>query len=329
MLSQTNHGMKNAIKIVIKAFVGGGVVWYVLSSRMVDFTSLGEIIFKPSNVTIGLGFLSITVLCCATRWYLLVKAQGLSLSFGKLFQLTMIGNFFNTFMPGSVGGDLVKAWYVIGHEPQRKTKAVFTVLLDRIIGLSVIIFYAAGTLAIYHRWVDGRKELQLLGYIIWTFTVCSFAALILFFSPWFSSRGRFFDFLRRFKSVAKIIDATLLYQKQLPTIAFAVALSATSILATNIFCSIEGSAIGITMSVSKYFFIVPIALTVSAIPLLPGGIGVGQVAFFTLFQWVGIPNPEKGGALATLFQMYNIMFSLIGGIIYLRFKRAPHSFVQT
>jgi uncharacterized membrane protein YbhN (UPF0104 family) len=75
---------------------------------------------------------------------------------------------------------------------------------------------------------------------------------------------------------------------------------------------------------ARYFFIVPIGLTVSAIPILPGGIGVGQVAFYTLFQWVGYPHPEQGATLCTLMQVYTILFNCVGAIFYLKFKRRPH-----
>jgi host factor-I protein len=61
----------------------------------------------------------------------------------------------------------------------------------------------------------------------------------------------------------------------------------------------------------------------TAVPLLPGGIGVGQVAFFTLFQWANVPNPELGSTLCTLMQVYTILFNCLGAIFYVKYKKKP------
>lgn len=316
----------SAIKLILKLTVGGLLIYYVMHSRMVDFQKLKEVIFSPLNLLIGLLFCGFSALCCSVRWFLLVRAQGLTLSFKNIFELTMIGAFFNTFMPGSVGGDLIKAWYITGHEPNRKTKAIFTVLLDRLMGLSVIIFYSAVTLLFYTQWMHQRKELEVLAYSIWIFTAAGFFLTLLFFTPglWnFRVVSQSIEILHRFKPISKVIDAGLLYRNHFSAILLALILSICSIMGINLLYSIVGSEIGITLPLSHYFFIVPMGLMASAIPLLPGGVGVGQVAFFTLFSWLNEPNPSQGGALATVLQVYMILFNCMGAFFYLKYKRKP------
>jgi glycosyltransferase 2 family protein len=324
-MAQT-HWFNHRLRMALKFVVGIGLVFYVLHSKMVDFRAVQAVLFNPVNLLVSITFLGLSALCCAARWYLLVKAQGLSLSFKDMVELTMIGNFFNTFMPGSVGGDLIKAWYVAGQEPTRKTKAIFTVLLDRFIGLSVIIFYAACTLLFFTEWLPGHKELRATALSIWAFTAFCGLFAVFFYSPklWNSKpTTAVLDLLRRNSRLAKIVDAGLLYRQHLPAILIALLLSAASILGTTLIYAIEGKTIGLSIDMARYFFIVPIGITVSAIPILPGGIGVGQVAFFTLFQWVGSPNPEQGATLCTLMQVYTILFNCIGAFFYLKFKRKP------
>ena len=134
------------IKWFFKLGLGSALIYYVLQSKMIDFHLVQSMLSNPRNLWLFLSFQAFSVLCCAMRWFLLVRIQGISISFKKIVELTMIGNFFNTFMPGAVGGDIIKGWYVAGHEPQRKTIAVFTVLFDRVIGLAVIVFYSAAIL---------------------------------------------------------------------------------------------------------------------------------------------------------------------------------------
>lgn len=317
---------KEYVQLALKASVGLLLVGYVLRSRMIDFGALGSVLFSPHHLAVGITFLLFSALCCSFRWYLLSVAQGLSLGFSSTFALNMIGMFFNTFMPGSVGGDLIKAWYVAGREPQKKTKAIFTVLLDRIIGLSVFFFYAAVTLLFYRNWLQDHPQLRWLAYGIWGFTLTSALVGSVFFisltykmpgSAWIRAQ------VARFGVLHKVFEATVLYRNHLGTILASLALSAVSIFGMTLLFKILGDALGIPFALSQYFFVVPIGLTVSAVPLLPGGLGVGQVAFFTLFQWAGLANPEQGATLCTLIQIYTIFFNCIGAFFYIRFRRQP------
>jgi len=45
-----------------------------------------------------------------------------------------------------------------------------------------------------------------------------------------------------------------------------------------------GWAVGATLPLIDYFFVVPVGLTVNGLPLSPGGIGVAEVAFDWLFH---------------------------------------------
>lgn len=93
-------------------------------------------------------FLFAAVCCGASaavtfvRWFLLVRAQDLPFTLRNAFRLGLVGYYFNTFLPGAVGGDLVKAAF-IAREQKRRTVAISTVLMDRAIGLLGLIAIAA------------------------------------------------------------------------------------------------------------------------------------------------------------------------------------------
>ncbi len=315
---------KESVRVVLKLFLGSLVIYYVLHSKMVDFNALHSVLWSPGNLVLGFFFLTLSVLFSAARWRLLVRAQGLSLSYGHLVELSFIGAFFNTFMPGAVGGDLIKAWYIAGREPQRKTLAIFTVLLDRGLGLTVILFYSATTLLFFTEWLSGRPQFQGIALGIWGFASATLVISLLFFTSriWSKKRGdRFLSFFKKSRRVGVLVDATLVYRQHLGSVLLASLLSALSILGMIVLHKMIGNGIGIPLTFSQYLFLVPLAMTVSAVPLLPGGIGVGQVAFFTLFKWMGVPDPDQGGALCTLIQIYTLLFSLAGLVPYLRYKR--------
>jgi len=64
----------------------------------------------------------------------------------------------------------------------------------------------------------------------------------------------------------------------------------------------------------SYFLLVPLGLLLTAIPVSPAGLGVGQVAFLALFHWVGT---SQGANLFTLYMASYVVINLTGALLYL------------
>lgn len=75
------------------------------------------------------------------RWWLLMRCRGIEVPLSRAFRLVMVGCFFNYCMPGTTGGDVVKAWYA-ARRSDRRTDAVMSVVFDRITGLLGLILLA-------------------------------------------------------------------------------------------------------------------------------------------------------------------------------------------
>jgi len=312
---------KEILMQTLKLSLGLLLVVYVFRSKMIDFHALGKVLSSPLYLTYAFLFMFLSAFACSLRWYFLIQPQNLIISFRSVFSLTMIGNFFNTFLPGSVGGDVVKAWYIAGRAPEAKTRAIFTVLMDRILGLIVILM--CGALAvIFFQSKNPRREIQMLSQTLWIVVLSSVVIGAAFWwAKKFPGRDKVGQFARKWSIVSKVLDAAHLYSKHIPTILISFGLTAVSIIGQCFMYKILGDILNVPLSLSDYFFIVPVAVTVTAVPLLPGGIGLGQVAFFTLFQWCGVDNPELGATLCTWIQIYTILFSLFGIFFYANFKR--------
>ena len=323
---------KSQTKLLLKTLLGISLVIYVFKSKMIDFEPLKQLLFSPSHLLIALLFLSFSTLCCCMRWFLIIRMQKLSQRLPSILSLYMIGNFFNTFMPGSVGGDLIKAWYIAGREPEKRARAVFSVLIDRLLGLTVIVCYSAVTLLFFTHWLSGNHQLKVTALVVWLFTGACLVVSLLFFWPpiWeLSFTKKMISALSKTKRLGEITQSVMVFRKHPLTILACVCLSALSVLGTVLFHCYLGSLLNIPLSYAQYFFVVPLALTVSAIPLLPGGIGTGQVAFFTFFKWMGVSDPELGGTLCTLMQIYTILFNCLGAIFYLKSKRKTSTPIST
>jgi uncharacterized protein (TIRG00374 family) len=87
------------------------------------------------------GLYAVTQVVSSMRWSLLAQPLGFRRNFGQYFTFYYIGMFFNLVLPTSVGGDVVRAWYLDGRSG-RKAAALLSVLADRVSGLLMLIAIA-------------------------------------------------------------------------------------------------------------------------------------------------------------------------------------------
>ncbi|MEK6675178.1 MAG: flippase-like domain-containing protein [Planctomycetota bacterium] len=79
----------------------------------------------------------------AVRFVWLLGVQGIRMGYWQSVKLAFAGNFLNFAAPlGSNAGDVFKAYFASLHTT-RKTEAVTTVVLDRVIGLATLVFVAS------------------------------------------------------------------------------------------------------------------------------------------------------------------------------------------
>src|SRR5262249_56590441 len=75
----------------------------------------------------------------AFRWHVLLKVQQIRLSVPRLTGLFFIGLFYNQFLPGGTGGDIIKSYYLLQETPDKKAGALLAVGFDRFIGLLALV----------------------------------------------------------------------------------------------------------------------------------------------------------------------------------------------
>ena len=85
----------------------------------------------------------LTTFLNAHRWQLLAAAVGFHKPLISMVQYCFAGNFFNLFLPSTVGGDFSRCYY-LSKGTGRYHHALYSVLADRVIGISVLFAFAAG-----------------------------------------------------------------------------------------------------------------------------------------------------------------------------------------
>ena len=80
----------------------------------------------------------------AWRWWVLLVAAGVRVSYAHVLRQYFIGVFVNNFLPSTVGGDVAKVYY-LGRDHGYRTVTA-SVILDRILGIGLLSLYSAGVL---------------------------------------------------------------------------------------------------------------------------------------------------------------------------------------
>lgn len=273
------------------------------------------------SVLLVLLLLASLVALTAWRWQVLVAAVDLVLGLLTAVRLTFVGLFFNIAVPGSTGGDVVKAFYaarLLG----APTRAVVSVFVDRFLGLFALILMAG--LALLVAPADAAYTTPRL------LVVACMGAGLLAALVGLSRRVRrgvgLSALARRlpFAHVLAEIDAALrLYRRRPGAVGGALALSLLNHAGSVAAAALLVSALGMReLGWGPLFVVVPLASLAAAVPLLPGGWGVGEVAYAFLLAPFGV-EPTEAVGLSVLLRLMSLSVSLPGGVLWLTARSAP------
>lgn len=309
--------LKNFLKFIIAI----ALIYWLISSGKLDL-SLVKRSFEVGPQWLLALFLVFIQICLGTfryKFLLETKAQK-KLSFFSVLRLNYIGLFFSTVLPGAVTGDLIKLVYVRKlDESLSKTFLITITFLDRILGVTGLLFLSGCFSLFYY------SEITLIspkmGHIILLnlllFSGAAFFLIILVAPEKYQTLIYFL--LEKIPYIGKKISETLkqvfsLREKKKDIFVgflFSVLMQFISVLA---FWVISSPFLAKALPFQYAFTFIPVGLIATAIPISPGGLGVGHVLFANLFSLVHIDN---GASLFNLFYICNFLNNFVGVIPYL------------
>lgn len=308
------------LKTVLKIAVASALIYWLVQSEMLDLRALAGLSSQPESILlVGLSIISLMVI--HWRWLQLLRAQGLAVTYWSSAPLTFIGLFFNFAIPGGVGGDVVKTYYLVRAQGTgRKLGAAVTVVWDRFIGLFSMLVVAVVALMTHASLVWREPELRVLALGVGLTLVSFVIALFLMSRPqiyqlahrWAGSSARVRDILERLQeSMAFLRKDPIVFWK-------CMAASWVSQGCAISFMLLVAHMSGEAQHWSLYFFIVPIVFVATALPISPAGVGVGQAAMYFLFKASTGEGSAVGPNAMTAWQMAQLLFGLVGAYFYLR-----------
>lgn len=300
--------MKKILSFAVKLVVSGGILLYLFYFSDIN---IQKVIATLKQTRLPVFFLAFFVYLCtifisSKRWSLFLPEP---MKYSRIVSLYFIGSFFNTFLPGLVGGDAVKAFYLY-KDTGKGGASLVSVFMDRYMGLTAMI--GLGIIAFIggYSYIKGTDIVWMVPVLFGGFLL---ASLILWKLNWGKIKilNMFYEPLMGFKSEAKIITKALL----LAFIIQIFGITSAYILSLSI---------GINIPIIYFFMFVPIISVVAAIPANLAGLGFREAGFVFLFTTsAGLIIKEEAMSLSLLVFTIMCMANLIGGVEYVRIKKLP------
>ena len=319
-----NHaGIKTYLITSLKAAAACILIWYLFRSGRLRADNLLRLLRSdslPFLVLSAFAFIGSQILS-SIRMMLLLKVIGLRIKFVSIFKLTMIGNFFNMVIPGTVGGDLVKGFYLTRYEDSSRGRSSGIVAIDRVVGLialSLFGFVSAIYIASKHGALFLPYHYELWGIITVSFIVlASFLAAILICKPKPIRQKIRKITLRVFPQgfSHNLIEGLALITKEGRYISYSffisIAVQGISLAGLLNLVNLIGKD---RPDMVALVAVSSIVMLMGIIPLTPGNIGWTEL--LATFGWTAVG--ATGGAEVFLsWRLITVLCSLIGGFFYL------------
>ncbi len=291
---------------------------YIFALKLAVSSASLFLIFRKTDIehvvyilkSIGLpSFLAVSAvyifsqLVSSVRWRVLMMDR---FPVRKLFSLYMIGAFFSTFLPGLIGGDAIRAYY-LNKDAKKISATLASVFMDRYVGFVSLMAIGIAAFPFSLASFAGSPYAWLMPVIFVSFVVAS----ILFFS---------LQLGKRFSIMTEFYDYFSLLRERKGTLASAFALSAI-IQSMNFFMVIMLAwRMNLPVSLLQLAVFLPIVITVSSLPISISGIGVREGAFVILLGLISV-SPEAATSLSLSWFFSVVIGSLPGLAFYVFYGR--------
>ncbi len=277
----------------------------------IDLTKTWEVASKANPILLAsaAALLLGSTFINAARWQLLARAVGLDRPLLPLVQYCFVGCFFNLFLPSTVGGDVSRCYYISKGTGKYKA-ALYSVLADRVVGISVLFLLACGGMF----FGPGSSELPLqmkvpiilgtIGIFVGIPLLPTLSQMILGKQHWITQRFM--------NSAFKVYwhDKKLISRSLTQSMGLQVVLVGMHILI--------GLSLGLTQVPIWYYCVFyPLVAVLGFVTPSFNGIGVREGAY-TYFLMLPVAGVDKthAFAFAMILLGMNTFLSLVGGLVY-------------
>jgi hypothetical protein len=274
----------------------------------------------------GIAAYGVFELLAGIRWQILLRVQGIHISWWRLYGLLLVGLFFSLFIPGGTGGDIIKGYYLLKEAPVgRKTSAALSVVMDRLLGL-LGVAVLMGTVTVL-RW-DWLTADPLIASCVYTglaiIGVCIAGILLAGLISGFRLVHALPEKLPGRSFLATLSGAYAVYGRAwlATTAAILISVAAHSAHYTTFWCSTAAIAESGPRkpSATELYSALPVIETVAALPITPGGLGTREKLFDEMLTPLANLSEGVAPAISVLGYLCIAFWGVVGGVLYVFYR---------
>jgi uncharacterized protein (TIRG00374 family) len=325
-MGESRAMLKRAALILLQLTVTAAGIFYVFHDPE-KREQMGEALHAADWRWLALGWLcyGMVEILATVRWQMLLRVQGVVLRWWRTGAIVVIGLFFNMFLPGLVGGDAMRLYFVFKEVPRKKARATLSVAMDRLLGLWSILFLAVAVVLLRLDWL---RQSPATAHIVYFALALLGGISLLVFLLLGAVAFRLLPTLPKHTPFRKALleggRALHLYRTHLRIIGFGFLLTLASHLLyyLSFFCAARALAgpAGARPTVSDFFSIMPLVNTITGIPISFGGVGIRETLFQTLLGQLAHIPAAVAALSASLGYVIQASWGLVGGAAYLLWR---------
>ncbi len=310
MLRRVGSLLRPLVAILLTAFV----LWRAEPSAVVEAAARTDLRWIGIAILLVVGDRALM----AYRWLVLLAPipRVDRPPLGAVIRIFFTSTFAGTFLPASVGGDVVRA-YALARLRVSPGVAVASVVMDRLLGvLSIVLVGIVGLLLAGSRDLWSTRAIGLS--LLVAAAACAVGAMLVFSARVSRLAQAIAERLpfARLRAIARdLVAATRAYSGFHGELANVLAGSIAVQILRVIQAYCLGRALGIDAPLAVYFAFIPLILLVMLLPVTINGLGTSQVAFVWFFGRIGVPQAEAF-ALSVLFVALGVVGNLPGGFLW-------------
>jgi len=308
--------LKLGLKIAFSALLLGFLLHYTGLEDTLHRLSKANLWYVPFGIVVYL----LAQVVSSYRWKFLSAPLGFKLSLREFYDYYLIGMFFSLFLPGAIGGDVLRMVYLAKSGNRRKREALLTLLAERGVGLVALLLLASGVCLTPHiREMDLAIPLRIpmlptmhidLRVILLSL---SSALLLGYVSLWLLPMNRLVE---KYPRLNLLMQAQV-YWANVGLLVKSVSISLIVHVAMVAMHMLIASALHVEVPVLYMTVVYGVVSLASVLPIAFNGFGVREGTYMLLLTKVGL-TPETALAFAFYWVIISICTSLIGGLVLVK-----------
>ena len=299
--------LKGVISI---GLIGALLYWKVDTAELATaFQAVDYYLFAFS--TLLFLFQQVVIAYC---WQIILVAQGNDIPFLRIVQVHWIGSFFGTFMPTSIGMDLVRA-YTLKKHLKKGVDAMSSMFVTRVVGF-LVNFAIALVVAIPVARQTGNSRLF---WVVLAMTLAFCFAVWLLLHPrllrLFAPAFQKFKLGKIYAKIEGFQEGTIALRHHKGAMVKLFALSLFFQIVGIYIIYLVGLSLNLQVAAYHYFIFIPLITTITIVPLSIAGIGVREGAFVYFFGGLGVSEPVAFSLSLLVFAQW-VGMALTGGVVY-------------